>query len=101
MRHAKGAMLEDTGTQKSCQWVGSQVGVGWIRRARVWERLKGFVGAKAISNIQNKSFGRSFVLLDSIRLHAMDDRTDEVDVEDGINVHEVEDHSKGQESTSS
>ena len=36
-----------------------------------------------------------------VRLHAMDNWTDEIDVEDGEYVDEVEDHGKSQESSSS
>ena len=49
------------------------------------------------TNIQDQSFSRSLRSVDTKRAHASDDWTDEVDVEDGEEVDDVEDDGQGEE----
>ena len=63
--------------------------------------LEGFIGAQAISDIKYEALCRSMVLCDAMRLHAMDDRADEINVKNRKDVHEVEDGGEDQETASS
>ena len=49
------------------------------------------------TNIQDQSFSRGFWSVDTKRPHASDDWTDEVNVEDGEEVDDVEDDGQGEE----
>ena len=49
------------------------------------------------TNIQDQSFSRGFWSVDTKGPHASDDWTDEVDVEDGEEVDDVEDDGQGEE----
>lgn len=49
------------------------------------------------TNIQDQSFSRGFWSVDTKRPHAGDDWTDEVNVEDGEEVDDVEDDGQGEE----
>lgn len=50
---------------------------------------------------ENEAFRRSFTGIRAESSHAMDDRADEVDVKDGIDVYQMEKYSDGQEAIAS
>src|SRR6202012_3223103 len=96
MRNAKCAMLEDSGTQKGSQRSRGQVDIRWVGRRWIWEGLERLISAEAVANEKDQSFGRCSLLRDPIRLHAMDNGTDKVYVEDGVQVDQVENDGQGQ-----
>ena len=86
MGDPKRATFEDARSYKGSEGPGLESARGFgILWSRVREGLEGLVGSKSISNEEDKSFGWCFgsiVPLDSKRVHAMNDGTDEVNVKD-------------------
>lgn len=62
--------------------------------------MKGLVSTKSITHKENKSLGWSLDTIASVhceRPHTTDNRADEIDVEDGVDVYYVEHHRNAQE----
>lgn len=62
--------------------------------------MKGLVSSESVTHEEDKSSGWSLDTITSIygeRPHTTDDRADEVDVQDGVNIYHVEHHRDTQE----
>jgi len=90
MCHAR--RLGNVGMVRGVEEIGRLSGL----RRRIWKRLESLVGAKTVANEEDKSFCRCSFLLNPIRCHTMDNGTDEVYIEDRVQVNQVEDHGEGQ-----